>query len=348
MKNDFLKEFETNNHWKYSIKYFNNIVVPKIESPYKKPIPAFLFKYLTIDRALDILKDFKIFLSHPDYFNDPSDCHPDLINYKTAPVEKFIETLNLKDLGCYEGITSENINDYFENNKEILISKTKFWRQTKSFIHLGIYCLCEDVDNYRLWSYYTSHSGVSFKFKISSLQKIKGMAGPFPVNYQNPLKSLSFEVDDDLCNLYQSNVKHSFWEGENEWRLLYNTNENLKSPMFDNYKKDSPTKPRTIELVENQKSIEAIYLGHKFFSDYEIIKPNELDLTFSVNTSIDIITDRNKKSEFLNKIIELEIPLFWVRFYANLNCDKKQIKLTKMENNKYSYEFIEKKAFNFQ
>lgn len=341
MENDFIKEFETNDGWKYLVKNFNNVVIPEIKSPDKKNIPDFLFKYLTIDRALGILKDFKIFLSHPDYFNDPSDCHPDLINYTRTPIEKFIETLNLKGLGSYEGITSENINDYFENNIEILISKTKLWRQTRSFLQLGIYCLCEDVDNYRLWSYYTSHSGVSFKFKKNALQKIKGMAGPFPVNYQNPLESLSFEVDDDLCNLYQSNIKHSFWAEENEWRFLYKTNENLKSPFFDNLRKDSPTKPRTIELVDKQKSIEAIYLGHKFFTDYEIIETNIFNLTFTNETSLEIAKDRYKKSEFLNKIIELEIPLFWVRFYSNLNCEKKQIKFTKIETNKYSYEFID-------
>lgn len=342
MKNNFIKEFETDKGWKYSVKQVKNIIIPEIESPDKKVTPEHLYKYLTLERGMDVLKNFKIFLSHPDYFNDPSDCHPDLINYKTAPIEKFIKTLNLKNSeDCYNGITTENINDYFENKKEELISKTKKWRQTNSFVKLGIYCLCEKVDNYRLWSYYTSHFGVSFKFKTKLIQEINGMAGPFPVNYQDKLEALSFEVDDDLCSLYQSNVKNRFWTEEDEWRFLYNTGENLKSPIFENYRKSSPQKERTIELVDKQKSIEAIYLGHKFFTDYEIIKPNEFDLTFSVNTSIEIISNRNKKSEFLDKIIELEIPVFWVRFYSNLDCNKKQMKLSKIQTNKYSFEFVD-------
>jgi hypothetical protein len=53
--------------------------------------------------------------------------------------------------------------------------------------------------------------------------------------------------------------------GKKKMEALYNTNENLKSPMFDNFKKILKQNPRTIELIENHKSIEAIYLGHKFF-----------------------------------------------------------------------------------
>ncbi len=311
-------------------------------------VPDFFYKYYSFDRAIELLEKSKIFLSHPNDFNDPMDCADFLIDFDKICKEDFAKILELKEGDTFLKIPFQELSDYFSNpeKKKFLIKKSKFYFRQKFYAFIGIFCVCDSYKNYRLWSYYTNHKGVSFKFNTNELKKMELMNGPFPIHYQKNMKSIDLnEYDDVLCKLYQTNVKNKFWAEEKEWRFVYQSVRPFKSPIHYKKMHEEKAESRLIDIDINV--INTVYLGHNFFTDFEIIDNNMFDFSHNQTIREDYIIERKKKFKFFEKIYEMGIQIIWIRFlFSNdsqsttnsISYREKEIKILKIEDNKIHYE----------
>jgi len=180
--------------------------------------PKILFKYVTIDRAIQILLNKTIRFTQPRLFNDP---------FEFAP------TLDMKEIKeAY--LNSPEIQNKIivkEERKEVLKGLADFSIGVAStFINdyhaVGVLSLSEKWDIPLMWSHYCSnHSGVVIGFDVQKgilLDKPNTTNGDSycdisPINYQKdrlkfPNKNyqpLDYMFCKDIC-----------WDYEKEWRIL--------------------------------------------------------------------------------------------------------------------------------
>jgi hypothetical protein len=110
-------------------KYYSNIILQNLNLINEKNdyLPKYLFKYYspTSENILDV-KNQKIWLSHPNFFNDPFDC---IIGYDSEKFEKNCLIKYIEENGCVEENDTKvgfALNDKFRIQKSI-VGESIYW-----------------------------------------------------------------------------------------------------------------------------------------------------------------------------------------------------------------------------
>lgn len=226
-------EFENEIPKNWNIKYSNSVILPKT-----------LVKYYSANEfGFKVLKEGKIWATHPFDFNDPFDCSIHLWDIETFPFEETKSILN------------EFLPGGFPSDADVYNTRNVYLDIMLRFI--GIYCLNEKKKSDLFWGYYSNHKGFSIEFNSEILNLVFGNV-PFKIEYKD------LEITDKIImnpgfsayELYPKilrwvTLKKKDWIHENEWRYLFfdidlgNTNRERPFPLT---------------------AINEIVLGNKFFS----------------------------------------------------------------------------------
>lgn len=266
--------------WKYIFDGVGFDVIPSEETDK----PQILFKLYGLNQySFDALINQYIYATHPSQLNDIFDCNEELLDFDDIEVIRVF----LKD-----SMSDEEINRLIKddlNNLKIFVQRN--FRE-KIYRKWGVFSMTGNPNNILMWSYYCNHNGFCIEFDISKFPF--KFYGPFPINYQPKLESLSInKYGIQIGVLAQSNLKDEIWKHENEWRLMVAApdGKDMVSPNFDILKKLGGHDRRFNYPLE---AIKSIALGNRFFEPDEI---QEID-----NITLEI----NLKNNFEQKSIMLD------------------------------------------
>lgn len=162
-----------------------------------------LYRYRFLnDKTYNSVSDNYFWLSSPDTFNDPFDCH-------------------LKD----DYFTFESISD--ENDWSNIHQSYYDTVIYPSYLNNGIACFAESHEEILLWSHYADcHRGVCLGFDFSRLSK-EFMDIVFKVNYTEAYPQIHYSefLKSGLQNSYNYifkalATKYKVWQYEKEWRMI--------------------------------------------------------------------------------------------------------------------------------
>jgi hypothetical protein len=181
------------------------------------------YKYLPLDGSfkppfdekgsLSVIRDGTIKFTHPNEFNDPFDCHPE-IDFNNCFSEK-----SLKKFGQEMGWSPAR--RIREKPKLIKLLKANY----KFFLDginnsIAICCLSKNPCSLLMWSHYaTSHTGFVVEFSIPELQPRANLDYliPFPVEYKNNKP----KVDNSKSKLQEYVLTKGIdWKYEEEQRVI--------------------------------------------------------------------------------------------------------------------------------
>lgn len=172
--------------------------------------PKTLFKYYALtDNSVDALTNMYIYATHPNQFNDPFDCNEKLIVFDSLEdVQKLwdVPSLYEKNIQLYPN-TVDVCKQCSHDFKTILYRK------------LGLFSLASKPDNYLMWAHYSQNKGFCVEFDVEMFPFRH--FGPYPINYVKEITHPIHisETGGPIAMLIQSNIKNSWWQYENEWRL---------------------------------------------------------------------------------------------------------------------------------
>ena len=106
-----------------------------------------LYKYLDIDGAIMMLHHSNLMYANATTFNDPFDCHPNLIDFSKVPSER----CKIWDAAVIEDLESNRYINY----------RNDLW----------ICCLSKVYDSLLMWSYYNKHVGVCIGLNMEYVKK---------------------------------------------------------------------------------------------------------------------------------------------------------------------------------
>lgn len=161
------------------------------------------YKYLDINGALSMIMHRELQFTNPEYFNDPFDCHPGLLDYEVPE-------------GYTNGWPPKTfLKDKAENDS--VNNRRRAW----------VCSLAKSNDSMLMWSYYTNHKGVCIGLKKEALTKTlsKGDLGMMvftnqDIQYREILeKPNSFRSAKDTF-VYQLCTKSVQWQHEQEVRHI--------------------------------------------------------------------------------------------------------------------------------
>ena len=212
-----LKKMKTNNmsimkyhDWEYTVRHNADQSINFEINPNRECIiPKTFFKYYAPNEySVDALTKSYIYASHPYNLNDPFDCAQDIIIFNNIQSVKML----LQDK--YKKISEI----YPSQEQQFQYAKEAFW--TIFYRKCGIFSMTESADNEIMWSSYAQNSsGFCLEFDTKQFQFL--YHGPFPMHYLEkitPIRTSEFGVS--LSALVQTNIKHTDWSYEKEWRLL--------------------------------------------------------------------------------------------------------------------------------
>jgi len=232
-----------------------------------------IYKYVSADVALIILKSLKLKLSNPQNFNDPFDCYSELISFKNIP-DSYLK--NLKD-------------KYYSNDPKLIDKINKFERvNSKSKMEkifknislptilskIAVTCFSRNYVEPLMWSHYSnSHSGVCIGFNLLKLYDSldENDKGLFKVNYCKKFIAKDFFIDKSDSIIHFLRTKSEKWEYEKEVRLVFtNLNLNEDKEAFVNF---------------SNQGIEEIIFGANFLTENnsELMKVIGEDYTHTDN-----------------------------------------------------------------
>ncbi len=258
-------------NWKYSFDRQKFEIIPS-KSILK---PQFLHKLYGLNQySLDSLINQYIYATHPSQLNDIFDCNEELLDFDDIEVIKIF----LKD-----SLTESEIDRLQEENpNELKILVQRNFRE-KMYRKWGVFSMTGNPNNILMWSYYCNHNGFCIEFDISKFPF--RYFGPFPINYQPKLETLSIkQIGVQIGILAQCNLKSDIWKHENEWRLMIAApdGKDMVSPNFEILKSLGGHNRKFIYPLS---AIRSIALGNRFFEpdEIEVIDSFELRITLKSN-----------------------------------------------------------------
>ena len=267
------------------------------------------YKYYALDKySVDALTHLYLYATHPNQFNDPFDCAEDLIEFDDMEsVSIFWESLYTK------------IDSICKHNENAIMRYTQKAYKTYLYMKWGVLCLSRNNYDLSMWSSYCHHTGFCIEFDISKLPC--KTVGPFPINYQKELKSLSVkEISLQLATIIQTNIKQKCWEHEQEWRLLIECPKEFYMEPFGEgafqLKQASPDYHER-KFKYTLGCLKSVCLGIKFFngihsvitdSGYEFVANNKLQndvLSFLALSKIPTYILDNEEFKLIRRSIEI-------------------------------------------
>jgi hypothetical protein len=167
----------------------------------------------------------------------------------------------------------------------LLNSKTDVQRYFKEKIYRlwGVFSMTTNRDSILMWSYYCNHNGFCVEYDISEFPF--KFHGPFPMNYQPKLHSLSIkDISVQIGILAQCNLKDKIWQHEKEWRLMIQAPKGEEMMSF-NIEKLKKLGGHNRKFEYPISAIKSITLGNRFFEPKEIrvINNNILEINLMSN-----------------------------------------------------------------
>ena len=240
---------------------------------------SILYKYLDINGAKMMLYYSDLQFTNATKFNDPFDCHPNLIDFSKIPLEK-----------C-KGWTPDIV-ELFESDP---------YRRYRE--EAWICCLSKVFDSLLMWSYYNGHKGVCIglnREKVTNyLNASHGMVVDnygYDVQYLDIIEKPDYFRDDKDFFHYQICTKGRVWEHEQEVRLfILKPSPGCMKLLPNQSDKDGPIDWKDIRAFPEigGECFESIYLGVNIDKKekYKIIKvarelnPNIKIYQMEINTS---------------------------------------------------------------
>lgn len=214
------------------------------KSQSKHPI---LYKYLDIDGAKMMLSYSDLQFTNVTQFNDPFDCHPNLIDFSRVPREK-----------C-KGWTPDIIE---------LVESDRYRRYRE---RAWMCCLSKVFDSLLMWSYYNSHKGVCIGLNMEKAAKYlnvsQGMVvanSGYDVQYRDIIDKPDYFRDEIDFFHYQICTKAKAWKHEQEVRMfILDPSPNCMSLMPNQNDKDGPIDWKEVRAFPKigGECFESIYLG---------------------------------------------------------------------------------------
>lgn len=197
---------------------------------FDETLPEFFFKYIRLDRVIEILKNKELWFSSPKNFNDPFDCNINLIDFE--PDENEIKKIINDKISGNRKLRRQEIQKNKRNSFRI---KNQFSEQLEEiFYNSGVCCFSEINDNILLWAHYAeNHKGICLKFtnKISDIATMTAK-----VNYKNRYEKVNFWKGKGGAINHLIFTKSKDWKYEKEIRAF---------TMLDNGKVDFDIKNLT-------------------------------------------------------------------------------------------------------
>lgn len=179
-----------------------------------------LYKYRAVnDRALEGLRNNKLWISQPNSFNDPFDCNTD--NYDPDKIE----------LGTISILAKSGLNlDFSESSNRRNFNKLRHGKFVEKANEFGVLCLATNCESTLMWSHYSdSHRGFCMEFERIGNCELDDLEIPRPVSYSRYCPNIDLDKSWDLssidpfrlelCKLVL--VKAEEWQYEREWRCIY-------------------------------------------------------------------------------------------------------------------------------
>ncbi len=190
----------------------------------------FLYKYLPYNHySLQILITNRLWLSSPDFLNDPFEGDFIIENYKEFYNDKFIKLLldNIKTKKNKEILYNIGFNE-MKNDPNQFLNRLYEYLNNTILNKYGTTSFSKRCDNVQLWSHYAdSHKGfvIIFDRNILASYITKRSTHLFDVEYTG-LPKLEIEYDQNLkclnfkdnSSLLRSKLNH--WKSEKEVRIL--------------------------------------------------------------------------------------------------------------------------------
>jgi hypothetical protein len=193
-----------------------------------------LYKYMTLERGIQVLGDGLLRFTQPTAFNDPFELNPSFDLMSKADLAALP---NVPDKPSMKYLTPEALQSMFAAVKpglQTLIDSHAGEEGTYSLPNndlarltldkkYGVICLTESPENLLMWSHYgRSHYGVALQFDTKhpflAQDKPDGELGSLAaVEYSDERPILSHSTLHSPLVLYR---KSNAWAYEKEWRLL--------------------------------------------------------------------------------------------------------------------------------
>jgi hypothetical protein len=321
-------EFEYNNFvYQFDENYKNQkelFSIKKTDSPQNYDE---LYHYYSLNKngVSSLVKSY-IFANHPEDFNDPYDCCRDLISYEKTP---WNEILDLND----NFFDSDKLKSLYESSdpkdKQKLYDHLNFLIFNVIYLKVGIFCLTSRNDSIEMWSYYTNHRGFVLKFKMDKLPN--NYWGPFPINYAKQFNPINYSIFKKASFIFQSNIKASCWEPENESRIIFYGPNTMKIPF-----RDTPNS-HDRKFYYDRSSITEIILGYNFFEIHEY----DLSKSTFEKAYVTLKVNKKFKRKVIRHILDNQIPVSMIRIRRvdNFTLKPHSIKISKAGRKKFILDF---------
>ncbi len=217
-----------------------NIMRPTLPSS----VPDFLYKYTSVDRALEVLRTGEVYFPHRQELNDPFDGRC-IMDAATPEQRKEIIKLVVKmciehekkghDLsGMLSGMGREEYYNRFIEDEKFASNIMQKLAKEMDVFNIGVYCFTEKQDSIIMWAHYANnHKGCCLKFDFQEyvLRSIEKEKDYFPFSFLHSIKysdtypvSVFGEEDADPKKNSFYMCKSKDWQYEKEWRaIMYDT-----------------------------------------------------------------------------------------------------------------------------
>lgn len=236
----------------------------QIVAPNNELTPQYLYKYYGLSEfSIDAIKNRYIYASCPLELNDPFDSMNLLIDYQNTS-EEMITHFYLAN-----GENPEEIKKNLDHFRK------RFPKEFALLLYtgMGIVSLTANINHPLMWAHYANaHQGFAIKLNRKIIEENTQLAGPFPMNYQDQWQPFDFNIAPPLAFLYQTNIKHSLWEYEQEYRYVA-IGKNMYVADAENETKESRKERRNNRKMQYPpNAIEEIVLGFSFIKG--LVKPD--------------------------------------------------------------------------
>lgn len=203
----------------------------------KKEIDV-LYKYRPLNQYSEEFFTKKlIYFPSPAEFNDPYDCKvvfPALKNSKDI-IRFFSRHFDEAESFAKRAIFLNGMKAAINNRKNREEMIEPFIRPVKAVLDSwGVFCLCERCNDLLMWSHYSDgHRGYCLEFDKNILNSL-GVCRKVDYRKTYPIVSDfrdSTRTVGHLCTF----SKYEQWEYEQEWRVVVDPKDNLKSPGSRHY-----------------------------------------------------------------------------------------------------------------